>query len=120
MPDGFIQRVFKRLTTAPPVPAQSAAGWRFLPRSYRNYQRDVGDGSNSSIVLACVNWVCRNFPEAPLKLETKEAGDDYGVVGDHAIFELMERPNPFYSGILLWYATLFDWTVYGNALAVFC
>lgn len=87
---------------------------RFLPRSYRNYQRDVSDGAQSSIVLACVGWICRNFPEAPVKLEQKK-GTDWEIVDDHDMLDLLERPNPFYSGVAMWHATLFDWTVYGNA-----
>lgn len=78
------------------------------------YGSRVGDGSKSSIVMACVNWVTRTFPEAPLMV-MKRVNDDWEDVPEHPLMELLERPNPFYSGPLLWMGTLADWTLTGNA-----
>lgn len=84
-------------------------------RSNFNYAREVGDGTGSSIVMAVVNWICRTFPEAPILVERRGADGQYEPVPDHALLELLERPNRFYSGILLWMATLLDWVTSGNA-----
>ena len=52
-------------------------GWQFLlPRTKFDYGKEVGDGTGSNIVMACVLWIARMFPEAPVQvLEEKEDGE---------------------------------------------
>ena len=84
----------------------------FLPRTRFDYQREVDPGANS-IVVACMSWISRNFPDAPIKI-TQELPD--GTIepvrasssGPGAMLRLLERPNPVHSGVLLWMATLLD------------
>lgn len=87
-------------------------GWgTILPRTRFDYAREVGDGSGSSVVMAICAWIARTFPEAPLQvLDAK--GE---VVPAHPLLDLLDNPNPFYDGLLLWMATLIDYTVSGNA-----
>jgi HK97 family phage portal protein len=73
-----------------------------------NYER-------SSLVAACVNWLCRTFPESPLQIVKTTKDGDREVQPEHLLPSLVEMPNPFYSGVLLWDATLKDWLVTGNA-----
>jgi phage portal protein BeeE len=73
-----------------------------------NYER-------SSLVAACVNWLCRTFPESPLQVVKTTKDGDREVQPEHLLPSLVETPNPFYSGVLLWDATLKDWMVSGNA-----
>lgn len=69
---------------------------------------------SNAIVVACINWICRTFPEAPLQVLDTSNGKDVPVPG-HALEQLLRRPNDFYSGTLLWMATLADWVIDGNA-----
>ena len=86
-----------------------------MPRSVRNYQQAVGDGLSNSIVVAVVSWVARSFPEAILVVRECDEDGELQVVPGHPLVALVERPNPFYSGTLLWMATLSDWITQGNA-----
>lgn len=84
-------------------------------RSRINYRGYVGDGSGSSIVMACVNWICRTFPEAPLQVERRNSDGQWEIVPDHAMTLLLENPNPYYSGALMSMAVEADYAITGNA-----
>lgn len=81
-----------------------------------NYAAEVGDGLNSSLVSAVLMWIARNFPEAPPAVWLKDAatGQERPEPG-HRLVRLLERPNPFFTGPLLWWATVVDWHSRGNA-----
>jgi len=86
-----------------------------LPRSIRNYQRLVGDGTSSSVVMAPLLWICRNFPEAPPAIWEITRDGEEERVAHHDLIRLLSRPNPHYTGAELWMATLIDWYANGNA-----
>ena len=86
-----------------------------LPRSRFDYRREVGDGTGSSTVAAPVLWVARTFPEAPPALWQKGENNQNTQIWDHPMLRLLEKPNDFYSGHILWMASLCDWMVDGNA-----
>jgi len=66
--------------------------------------------------MAPLLWIARTFPEAPPALYRKaENGQEELFRDPHPMLRLLERPNPFYSGPILWMATLADWNVDGNA-----
>lgn len=92
-------------------------GWwsMFLTRTRYDYAREVGDGRTSSLMQACVLWICRTFPEAPIRVCTVNAKGEDQPVDNHPLKLLMDTPNPYYPGELLWYATLADRTFTGNA-----
>lgn len=114
---------WRKMLTAPARGAKAltqmvfrrAAGWRFwgLRRGGLDLGR-VGDGTSNSTVMAPLLWIGRNFPEAPPALWEKKEGEEEAVT-DHELLRLLERPNQYYSGALLWMATLTDWNVNGNA-----
>lgn len=92
-------------------------GWRWggqLGSTVWDYERAVGDGRGNAAVLACVRWMARTFPEAPARIRTR-AGNDLTPLPEHPLVVLLDRPNPYYSGHLLWSATLADWLLDGNA-----
>jgi HK97 family phage portal protein len=87
--------------------------FRGLPGE-RDWGALVGDGSGNSIVEACVLWICRNFPQAPMiVVEEGTDGIPQKVLG-HALPKLWKRPNPYFSGTLLWYGVLASFIVNGN------
>lgn len=100
----------------------TATGMRFpiyrgLPGE-RDWSQIVGDGSGNSIVQACVLWICRNFPQAPMVvLQEDELGVQTKIRG-HALPKLWKRPNPFYSGTILWYGVLASYIISGNGYVI--
>lgn len=101
---------------------------RFVNRTSRGWSRaswrkhrdelQVGDGSASSIVQAAVGWIARNFPEAPVRVRQRTGPkgelDETTDAGAVAMMRLVRRPNAFYSGVLLWMATVADYWISGN------
>jgi phage portal protein BeeE len=90
----------------------------------RDMQAEVGDAADTSIVAACVNWIMRNFPEAPMAEYTRKSGNVLERQDDDRsdLVRLIARPTfdpligrSYYDGTLLWMATLASFTVDGNA-----
>lgn len=78
-----------------------------------DYASEV-EPSTNAIVMAAVNWIARTFPEAPPRV-LKRSGTEMAAIPDHPLTQLLRRPNPFYSGVLLWTATIASWILTGNA-----
>lgn len=111
----FLKRLelaFKALTIN--FPAGTSWSLISLGRTRYDYEAQVGDGRGNSAIEATVRWIGRTFPEAPVQvLQAKSDGTETPIVG-HPMLELLARPNPYYSGELLWRATLADWASSGN------
>lgn len=108
-------RAYKAASAAMRWPgAGSFASW-IMPRSDIDYQTEVGTGRKSSVVMACVGWVMRTFPEAPVQVLRRNAEGAMEAVEQHKLLALLERPNPYYPGELLWQATMGDLETMGNA-----
>lgn len=76
-----------------------------------DYVRAVGDGLTSSVVVAPVMWLVRTFPEAPVQVL-----DEDGIpITRHEFVRRLRRPNPYYSGIVMWMATITSWCLTGDA-----
>lgn len=81
-----------------------------LPRTKIDYRAEIGDGQRSNVVMAPVLWMARTFPEAPIGVgETAEEIDT-----EHSMCALIRRPNGFYSGTVLWMASVISLTTDGN------
>lgn len=97
---------------------QTRSSWSLLMNRTRyDYRSEVGDPATNSIVGAVVGWIARNFPEAPVRIVnegTREIAYLPAATGPGAMLRLLERPNPYYSGVLQWMATIVDWVVNGN------
>ncbi len=85
-----------------------------LSRTRFDYAKEVGTGIDSSVVTAPVQWLQRAITEAPLVIETK-VGDEIKRTDEHDFLALIEKPNGFYSGDQLMWATVFSWCTAGNA-----
>ena len=89
-----------------------------LPRTRFDYASEVDPLANS-IVVACMGWICRNFPDAPVKITRRNRDGLIEDVppsdtGPGRMLQLLERPNPYHSGVLMWYAVVGDFLL-GNA-----
>ena len=90
----------------------------FLPRTAIDYEREVGDGTKSDIVMAGVHWLMGAFPEAPVILKRLTSDGSPEPVLMHDFLALLKRPNPYYSGEQLWMGIEMSYTVSGNAYAI--
>jgi HK97 family phage portal protein len=97
--------------SGPQVPINAAGyyGGRY------DYSIDAGDLVDNTAVMACMLWVCRTFPEAPLIVKALQGDGEEKEVPRHAMSQKVRRPNPYYSGMLLWQATLLSFNWNGNA-----
>lgn len=86
-----------------------------LPRTKFDYLAEVGDGSGSSTVAAPLLWIMRTFPEAPAALWRLNDDGLEEQIRQHALLQLLRRPNQHFSGPLMWMATIADYFVDGNA-----
>lgn len=101
----------------------SGAGYGFavlLGRTSIDYMNEIGDPTRNPIVVAVVGWIARNFPEAPLRISRLNPdGSSIRVppagAGPGYMLRLLERPNPYYSGVLQWIATIIDLFTRGDA-----
>lgn len=90
-------------------------------RTAIDYRNEVGDPMQSSIIAAIVGWIARNFPDAPVRIVRRDGADNVvftfpkSIAGPGALLKLLEVPNRWYSGIVLWMATVVDFVVHGNA-----
>lgn len=93
------------------------SGWQMwsLPGTHVNYARAVGDGTGSSTVMAPLNWIARTFPAAPVALYRVLEDGQEEMETKHDLIRLLHRPNPYYTGKLLWQATAMDYYISGNA-----
>lgn len=87
-------------------------GW--LSRTRFDYQREVGDGIDSSVVTAPVQWIQRAFQEGRLRV-VRGRGNGAAEVDAHRLADLVGRPNSYYGDVALWSATIFSYCTAGNA-----
>jgi len=85
-----------------------------MPRSGYNYSKEI-NGYQSAIIMACISWVQRTFPEAPIFLRQRNRDGSWEDNYDHELLKLLETPNPYYDGILLQQAMIADFNIDGNA-----
>jgi HK97 family phage portal protein len=91
-----------------------------LNRTKIDYHRALGDPTKNSIVAAVVGWIARNFPEAPVRVGIQDAAGNITYIpraatGPGFMVGLLERPNRWFSGALMWKAVIVDLFCHGNA-----
>lgn len=79
-----------------------------------NYAVEAGELEKSSLVMAAVNWLGRVLPEAPLQVVRADAKGKEQPIPNHPAVDLLNRPNPFFSGATLWKAFAMSWITSGN------
>lgn len=78
-----------------------------LPATKHDWAADVGDGMKSSVLAAPLNFILRTAPEAPPIVEKRRSGQ-WNESPEHRLAQLLDNPNPFYSGRKLLQATYLD------------
>ena len=114
---------FRKSLTFIPATA-NGWGWGSVGLSgERGYYGDVGDGSGSSLVEACVSWIANAATQTHPSVLRYDGTDDLGELDrKHPAARLMRRPTfdprvgrSSYSWIPLIQATLCSYTYDGNA-----
>jgi len=80
----------------------------------RDYSKLSADPTGSSLLMAVLLWIVRRWPEAPIYLEDGKGE----AVKDHAMLKLLNRPNPNYSGTVLWWGVILSLIWDGNGYMV--
>ena len=88
--------------------------WYGAPEDAVDYDVAIGGVTSTDIVMACIQWQMRTFPEAPLRLRRRR-GDSLLDAPDHRLLQLLRNPNPAYGLDTLWQATVFSHSADGNA-----
>ena len=81
-----------------------------------DYAQAAGDVTQNSAVAACLNWICTNWADAPVKVGTL-SGNKFEPVPNHPLEVLLDQPNEDFNGKWLMWALLSDYYAYGNAYA---
>ena len=92
----------------------SLAFWNPYSKTNINYAQEVGDLGGSSLIMAAVNWAGTVLPEAPIQVKKRKTPKVWEPIPDHPLEALVNRPNPYYSGDLLWKSFAYSWIVDGN------
>lgn len=96
----------------------SSFGLTWLAGTKFDYQAAAGDGRTNAAVFACVRWVQRALPEAPLTVYVRNADGEDEPDPTHPLQRRIEQPNPYYSGLHLIGALVADLMLTGNAYVV--
>jgi HK97 family phage portal protein len=114
----FLTKALARVTTSLTTMRHAAQSLFFgglLKRTRFDYAREVGDMLDASVVMAPIMWRQRALPEATLALKRRTGPGKTEPVDEHPMLELIRNPNPFYSDIALWAATILSFDTDGNA-----
>ncbi len=85
-----------------------------LARTRFNYRREVGEGVDTSVVMAPIQFVQRAFPEGRFRVMRWQRSS-YTEAEAHPLTGLIGNPNPFYGDEHLYAATVGSWYWAGNA-----
>ncbi len=86
-----------------------------LKRTRFDYRREVGDCLDASVVTAPVQWLQRSLPEARLSVRRRQRNGKVTPLADHEMLALIQKPNPYYGDIALWFGTVLSYCIDGNA-----
>jgi HK97 family phage portal protein len=119
---GLIERIIKaflmRFTGFGGSSGQSWGGLNWASGIFNNskinYALEAGELEKSSLVMAAVNWLGRVLPEAPLQVLRADAKGKEQPIPNHPAIDLLNRPNPFFSGATLLKAFAMSWITSGN------
>ncbi len=101
------------LKQAPGVkfPSSSAIFWGWSDTPTTEVEDEIGDGTNSDVLMTPIRWLQRAFLEAPVET-VDETGEP---ITDNELLQLLEAPTPFYSWEVLSAGTVLSLSVDGNA-----
>lgn len=94
---------------------QGGAAWWLSRAGEMRQLRQIGNGSSSSIVVACLQVLTNAFTEAPVRVVEPDPDGLLVPVRDHPLVAKVERPNDFMTSDLLWQHYIWSSRLDGNA-----
>jgi HK97 family phage portal protein len=87
------------------------------PSSDFNYNKEAGQRFDNGVVFANINFISRVWPEAPLCVKEAKANTEgqFDLIPDHEMLEVIDNPNPWYNGDVLWFGVILSLIAAGNA-----
>jgi HK97 family phage portal protein len=79
-----------------------------------NYAQEVGELTQSRLIMSAVNFLGRSLPEAPLEVFKPKPDGTKKLLPEHPLLALFARPNKYYTGDLLWKSFGLSWIIAGN------
>jgi len=79
-----------------------------------NFFNEMGRPTQSSLIMAAVNWVGRILPQAPLQVVKMGADGKEQPIPRHPALALFRNPNPYYEIATFWKTFALHWLVAGN------
>jgi len=104
-------------TTAPSGPLSDWLHFGHFPGTGFDYAGVAGDVRLNAVVQACLAWIQRTFPEAPVQVVKVDAAGEENEVPGHGLTKLMRAPNPATTAANFWEQVLADFIPTGNAYA---
>lgn len=83
--------------------------------SNRDWVAEAGDLTLNSAVMACLGWITRVWPEAPLRVYSVKSDGKKEPITPHPLSDLLKKPNPHYPSGTLWAGTLVSLFLDGNS-----
>lgn len=90
----------------------------WIPGTQVNWDRITGDLWECPAVQSCLNWIYRNFLQAPPIVEQKDKKGEWSPVPDHPLLALLNRPNPQYDWGILAQGIILSLETNGNAYVI--
>ncbi len=110
--EGEIPIETKELSAGQP---HGGAAWWLSRAGEMRQLRQIGNGSSSSIVVACLQVLTNAFTEAPVAVMQEDPDGLASAVKDHPLVAKVERPNEFMTSDLLWQHYIWSSRLEGNA-----
>ena len=89
-----------------------------LPGARYDYEREAGDLWSNSVVAICLKWAGDNYPKPKLRVNRVLRNGELDTVANHALCQLMRRPNPHYTGRTLSKALVLSLLADGNGYVI--
>lgn len=80
-----------------------------------DYEKEVGDLTDSDLVMIFIAWKMRQFPNARLSMRQRLPDGTKELVEDHPLLSLLHNPNPIHDLDQMLQATVVDYDLTGNA-----
>jgi HK97 family phage portal protein len=90
---------------------------KWVTNGNRNYQSQLTDPTDKSLIMAVLLWIARRWPEAPMYLERNMGKKDEAIY-EHPLLAKLKRPNAYYSGNTLWFGVILSLVWDGNGYIV--
>jgi hypothetical protein len=120
--DGLVSLNLKTVSSLPQH--HGANSWLDMRGGYQypntriNFSADVGDLRTSTLVMAAIQWAATNLADARLRVIKYGTDRKETEIESHALSQMWERPNPYYSGDTLLCGLALSWITASRAYLI--